>query len=124
MGNSVVPGKEGERRGSDRADDVAEIDERPGTQQRPDRDAAARVSHHHERIAGEKLGAADDHKNHPQRKDQSGQQSRKTPGQVPGAGQHAQDQDGQGIATGLRHPRNLTGYRHGGRQQRIDRVTG
>jgi hypothetical protein len=46
-----------------RTHDIADVDERPGAQQRCQSDASAGKGNDHQRIAGEQLAAADDHQN-------------------------------------------------------------
>ena len=135
VGEAVVAGEEDQRRGADRARDIAEIDDEPGAQQRGQSDAPAGPGHDHQCVAGEELGAADDHEDEAEREHEAGEEPRDPPGQRAGAcqhhghengaqgderaGEHAQGEQGPRIARRLARPRILAFAGHIGRQQRF-----
>ena len=118
------------------ADDITDVDQHPGAQQRSQGDAPAGVGDDHQRIAGEELGAANDHQDETEREDEPGEKARDSPREPLGAGEHdghedraerdegackhAQDDEGQRIAPGLGGACGLAGERHLGRQHGVD----
>jgi hypothetical protein len=58
------------------------------SRRRTERDTPARAGHYHQRVAGEQLGAAHDHQDKSERKDQTGEEARNSPRKCAGPGQH------------------------------------
>ena len=136
VGKAILPGQQHQRRRTQCAGDVSRIDQRPGTQQRAERDPPAGVGHDHQRVPGEQFGAADDHQDQSERKRQPSQQPSHAPRQVSGAGHHngrehraernestgqdTQHDQGDRVTSRLDGSRRLAGACHIGRQQSVD----
>jgi len=80
----VLAGCEHKHRGRSCADEVADVDDPPIAQQPPERESTLRPCHDDQVVAGEELGARDDHKDQSKREHQSGQQPRDTERKCPG----------------------------------------
>jgi len=132
----VLPGDKDNRCGHRGADEVAGIDEDPVPQQSHRRDLAAGPSHDDEGVAGEQLGAADDHEDEPQAEGHPSEQPDHAKWKAPAPGAHRgrEDraegdegtcEDGQreradGIEIGLADAHSLGLRRHLGREESIE----
>ena len=135
-----VAGQIHERRGADRADEVAGVDHGPRAQQPRDRQLAAGDGHHHQRIAGKQFGTADHDEDQSQREAESCQQPRNAEWQSAGAGgrnrrqhcaegdecagQHREHEQARAVALRLGDAELLGLARHRVGQQRVEAAFG
>ena len=134
----VMAGQKHQQGRGHRADQVADKDDRPRTQQRGQADTPARCGHHHQIVAGKQLRAAQHDKNEAQGKNQTAQNTRQTEGNDliqarphrrcrhgaqtdEGTGQDRKGKQAHGIHVRLGDANLFCLAGNGGRKQRIDR---
>lgn len=133
----VLPPQVDQPGGSQRTDEIAEVDQAPVAQQRVERHLACRPRHDDQRVAGEQLRPADDHQDQAEAECQPAQKlgdaERQHPAR-PGAdgssedraerdkrpGQHRQQEGGQRVQPGLLHADVFAVLGHFGGQEGID----
>ena len=74
MPGEILAGQEHQQRGSDRADEIADIDDCPCAQHVAQRQLAGGPGHHHQIIAGEQFGAAEHDQDQPETEHDAGQE--------------------------------------------------